>query len=180
MPLGSWPDCSNACPMTPAARRIGGQCASTLVGFRMSPNSSRWRSKIGFRVGSPPSSVTSLTLGIRCSFTCGRYHGSDIRDRRQSIFHACPRAGYPSRRMAELGHREAADAFLLGAIELEDAAVADRGQRARPQRPLGHAQIEDGALACALGEVGEMPRVEAAALDRAQQLVAVRQGLVLV
>src|SRR5215510_12359244 len=47
-----------------AALRMGGQCAKTLVVLKTAPKSSRSRAKISLRVGSPPSSSISRTLGI--------------------------------------------------------------------------------------------------------------------
>src|SRR6185312_6321306 len=88
MPLGSWPDCSIAWPIAPAARRIGGQCARILVGFNRSPNISRWRSNTGFRAGSPRSSVTSLMRGMSLP-PSGERDDSPDRPARATDFFSC-------------------------------------------------------------------------------------------
>src|SRR6185437_4945196 len=88
MPLGSWPDCSIAWPIAPAARRIGGQCARILVGVNRSPNISRWRSNTGFRAGSPRSSVTSLMRGMSLP-PLGERDDSPDRPVRATEFFSC-------------------------------------------------------------------------------------------
>src|SRR6185312_1089353 len=60
-----------AAPSSLAARRIGGQCARTLVVFSKPPNTSRSFLKTSASVGSPPSFSISVTRGICSSKSIG-------------------------------------------------------------------------------------------------------------
>src|SRR6185295_9824044 len=53
-----------AAPSCLAAFMMGGQCAKTLVVLRRLPKTSRSLAKTSFRIGSPPSSSISRTLGM--------------------------------------------------------------------------------------------------------------------
>src|SRR5215510_10693182 len=73
-----------------AALRMGGQCAKTLVVLKTAPKSSRSRTKISLRVGSPPSSSISRTLGIVVT-SCAR-----LDPRGLGPCHSSPCPGYPT------------------------------------------------------------------------------------